>query len=744
MVAGPTFGKQAPTPGTTGLGSPVTLQWSALPEEGYYVCWDTTDNDTCDTTWWPNAAATTRAVSGLAVGTYYWQVKTIGGLEADSGTWWSFTVTVPFVPADHWKAEYFGNATLSGTPVATVDEGTGFVDHSWGTGGPAGLADHFSARFTRTVPLAAGTYRFTVTTDDGSQLWVDEQLQVNAWGADGLTTHTVDLNLAAGDHTLRFQYVEHTGGATAQLTWALRTPVVLASGESLGENQTRVSLDGLYRLQYQGDGNLVVVRVADESSAWSSQTSNTSVGATVMQGDGNLVVYNGDWTAVWASGTNGSNGARLEIANHTMAIVAPDNTTLWSVSLAAEPARPNACGRRHDGHAAGGLEWACGSRGRCPARRHRADRSGGEGREAAVGCCSSRKPPGASRWQAARRLRARLSATALLLAAMLLVPATALAQIPTQQVEYYHTDALGSVRAVTKQVNGTWQVMARHDFMPFGEEVAPPTPPQDKRLFTGKERDSETGLDYFEARYLRATVARFTTVDPIQVTPARTVDPQRLNLYAYTRNNPLRFNDPSGMDVELGNCARSTAKTCYEQLVSGLREEDRDHVSLLTGDGSNGYKKGHFYVLVERGYKSTSGNFARLQQAANDRSATVLIDVLRGSDKFDLIVTTAYKGDTPIRTRTTSTSDDNGGFTGYTFFPVGSAVGPYSGGPFTHVVINADRSADPSGSMHHELVHVVLGDFGRLALRAGHGDPVVDSTTTAAETEAIQNRRRRQ
>jgi hypothetical protein len=91
------------------------------------------------------------------------------GVEADGGTWWRFTVTIPTVPADHWKAEYFGNATVSGAPVATVDEGTGFVDHGWGDGGPAGLADHFSARFTRTVTLAAGTYRFTITTDDGSE-----------------------------------------------------------------------------------------------------------------------------------------------------------------------------------------------------------------------------------------------------------------------------------------------------------------------------------------------------------------------------------------------------------------------------------------------------------------------------------------------------------------------------------------------------------------------------------------------
>ena len=538
VVAGPTFGKQAPATGTTGLGSPVTLSWSALPEEGYYVCWDTSDNNTCDTTWWPNAASTTRAVSGLPVGTYYWQVKTIGGLEADGGTWWSFTVTVPFVPPDHWKAEYFGNATLSGTPVATVDEGTGFVDHSWGTGGPAGLADHFSARFTRMVTLTAGTYRFTATTDDGNQLWVDDQLQINAWGADGLTTHTVDLDLAAGDHALRFQSVEHTGGATAQLTWALRTPVVLASGESLGENQTRVSLDGAYRLQYQGDGNLVVVRLADDSCAWSSQTNNTSVGATVMQGDGNLVIYNGDWTGIWSTGTWGHDGARLEIANEELAVVAPDGTKLWWVSLAAEPAprssgvgsmAPSAAPPTPTGAApgaAGFLLFVVALLGSATALVR--------------GWASTRSP------HADRGMRPRLPATALLLTALLLVPATSLAQIPTQVIEYYHTDALGSVRAVTKQVNGQWQVVARHDFMPFGEEVAPPSPPQDKRLFTGKERDSETVLDYFGARYMRGPDGRFTTIDPAMTIDRNLVAPQKWNRYAYVANNPLRYVDPDG------------------------------------------------------------------------------------------------------------------------------------------------------------------------------------------------------
>ncbi len=342
MVAAPSFGKQAPATGTTGLGNNVTLTWSAYGRDGYWVCWDTVHNNACDTLWWPASTATT-GLENFAPGTYYWQVKTgVTGVVADAGAWWSFTVTTPLVPADHWKAEYFGNQELSGAAAAVVDEGTGFVEHSWGDGGPAGLADHFSARFTRTVTLPAGRYRFTVTTDDGSRLWVNNQLAIDAWWPQPSTGHTAEVDLAGGGHTLRYEYFEQTGGATAQLTWALLTPVVLASGEALWENQTRVSLDGAYRLQYQGDGNLVVVRLADESCAWSSQTNGTTAGMTVMQGDGNLVVYNADWIPVWNSGTAGYDGARLEIANDTMAIVGPDGTMRWSVSLAAEPAVPYA------------------------------------------------------------------------------------------------------------------------------------------------------------------------------------------------------------------------------------------------------------------------------------------------------------------------------------------------------------------------------------------------------------------
>jgi len=118
-------------------------------------------------------------------------------------------------------------------------------------------------------------------------------------------------------------------------------------------------------------------------------------------------------------------------------------------------------------------------------------------------------------------------------------------------VKYPHLDPVGNVRAVT---DASGNVIERHDYLPFGEEWCPGPPPGvcgavtpgQPRRFTGKERDAETGLDYFGARYYRANVGRFTTTDPVYTWQENLVDPQRWNRYAYARSNPLRYTDPDG------------------------------------------------------------------------------------------------------------------------------------------------------------------------------------------------------
>ncbi len=83
--------------------------------------------------------------------------------------------------------------------------------------------------------------------------------------------------------------------------------------------------------------------------------------------------------------------------------------------------------------------------------------------------------------------------------------------------------------------------------------------------FTGKERDQESGLDYFGARYYGSALGRFTSPDPTGLGFSDPSDPQSLNLYHYVLNNPLRFVDHDGLfcyqssggTVNIDNAAQS-------------------------------------------------------------------------------------------------------------------------------------------------------------------------------------------
>ncbi len=90
------------------------------------------------------------------------------------------------------------------------------------------------------------------------------------------------------------------------------------------------------------------------------------------------------------------------------------------------------------------------------------------------------------------------------------------------------------------------------DYYPYGGEqwdyATAPVPQNYK--FTGKERDAESGLDNFGARYNASSLGRFMTPDwaakPVTVPYAKFGDPQSLNLYAMVENGPLNRIDPDG------------------------------------------------------------------------------------------------------------------------------------------------------------------------------------------------------
>lgn len=125
-------------------------------------------------------------------------------------------------------------------------------------------------------------------------------------------------------------------------------------------------------------------------------------------------------------------------------------------------------------------------------------------------------------------------------------------------VNYTATDQLGSPRVLT---NAVGEVVSRRDFLPFGEELFADTSnrttarkysttDQDsvRQRFTGYQRDTETSLDFAEARMYQNQHGRFTAVDPL-LASGKSADPQTFNRYVYTMNRPMMFTDPTGLQA---------------------------------------------------------------------------------------------------------------------------------------------------------------------------------------------------
>jgi|CXWL01.1.fsa_nt_gi RHS repeat-associated protein len=115
------------------------------------------------------------------------------------------------------------------------------------------------------------------------------------------------------------------------------------------------------------------------------------------------------------------------------------------------------------------------------------------------------------------------------------------------KVAYLTADHLGSPRINT---DATGVVISRHDYHPFGEEIA--TAQRSgyegdtvRKQFTGYERDDESGLDFAEARMYNDQIGRFSAVDPLTAS-ASPVNPQTFNRYVYVLNNPLTLVDRTG------------------------------------------------------------------------------------------------------------------------------------------------------------------------------------------------------
>jgi RHS repeat-associated protein len=171
---------------------------------------------------------------------------------------------------------------------------------------------------------------------------------------------------------------------------------------------------------------------------------------------------------------------------------------------------------------------------------------------------------------------------------------------------YLTSDHLGSTRVVT---DAEGNVKARHDYLPFGEElgatIGPRTtalkydaPDSTKQKFTQKERDTESGLDYFLARYYSSEQGRFTSPDEFTGGPDEIFDfpdhaaenpvfyadlhePQSLNKYQYCYNNPLSCIDPDGHKVVLKTRRLATSATGMVATAASMAQSPNPAVSAI-------------------------------------------------------------------------------------------------------------------------------------------------------------------
>ncbi len=119
-----------------------------------------------------------------------------------------------------WQASYWNNTSLTGSPVFTRSEAS--VDHNWRSGSPSSAvnADNFSARFSNNLNLIPGRYRFTVATDDGARLWLNNQLVIDRWVEQPLHIYDAEIDWPGGALPVRLEYFERFDQARIQLSWA--------------------------------------------------------------------------------------------------------------------------------------------------------------------------------------------------------------------------------------------------------------------------------------------------------------------------------------------------------------------------------------------------------------------------------------------------------------------------------------------------------------------------------------------
>lgn len=150
----------------------------------------------------------------------------------------------PPIVITEWQGEYFNNNNLSGQPALVRNDPE--INFNWGNGSPAPevTAGNFSARWTISRELPAGTYSFSFWVSDGVRLWVDNNQLLNGWQQGPVRNYVVETELAAGAHTVRVEYFQASGPAVIQLDLGYTAPPGEPQGPQAAINGTTQAVVG--------------------------------------------------------------------------------------------------------------------------------------------------------------------------------------------------------------------------------------------------------------------------------------------------------------------------------------------------------------------------------------------------------------------------------------------------------------------------------------------------------------------
>ncbi len=188
------------------------------------------------------------------------------------------------------------------------------------------------------------------------------------------------------------------------------------------------------------------------------------------------------------------------------------------------------------------------------------------------------------------------------------------------KIYYLLQDHLGGTDVI---LDKDFNVFARYDYMPFGSERVTEGDEKEAHRYTGQELDEETGLYYYGARYYDSDIGRFISVDPLvmdeakksQVSMASVLkNPQLLNAFTYTLNNPVKFIDPTGestasnMAWGIGAVIDSLPRLYFGTalgLTSPFSANNAVVGSILIADGTERLSSGIRAIVTGEKFKRT-------------------------------------------------------------------------------------------------------------------------------------------